>query len=315
MTISITEALDAYVATQVKIFACHTNRASSIGHECVRMLTYARTNWKDQRKPTLEMQKRFNMGNMVETYMTQLMTSAGIKIIRQQEPLENKEHQITGHPDGSVVDKDTDEDFPFDIKSSAPSVYSQINGMEDFKRYSWTKKYISQLMVYMHEQQKKKGLFIFVDKSSGAYKVIWIDYDPELIAEIFAKADEVNANVKNGTQSERIEYGEECSKYCPYLELCLPDVKYEVPEFVVDEDMIMLVKRYNELRATAKEFKEVEDELKKERIKPCLKPGTVGEKKTMFIGDTEIKLSWLAKKAFEVKASSYWVIKIGGGDE
>lgn len=311
--IDIIGKLDSYTETQIGIWPCHTNRASSIGAECTRQLVYYRTAWEQARKPTVGLQRIFNLGNEIEKITIMRLLQAGVKIIRTQEPLNISEHQITGHPDGFVVDDETGEQYPFDIKSMSPFVFVKINGPEDFIKFSWTKKYIAQLMIYMHASQKTKGVFILVNKSTGEEKVIWIDYDPAFVAELFEKADTINKHVAEKTLPERIGYCDECSEYCPFQMLCLPDVKFETPEFVVDSELEAMIKRWQELKPAAKECAALESEIKDERIKPRLAPGTVGEKKTMFIGPVEVNFAWTVKKPYEVKGTSYWTIKMDAG--
>jgi hypothetical protein len=311
--IDIIGKLDAYTETQITVFPCHTNRASSIGAACERMLVYYRTAWEQQRKPSVGLQRIFNLGNEIEKIETIRLMQAGVRISRTQEPLNIPEHQLTGHPDGFVMDDETGEQFPYDIKSMSPFVFVKINEPEDFVKFSWTKKYIAQLMIYMHASQKAKGVFIMVNKSSGEERVVWIDYDPALIAEIFEKADRINAHVKAKTLPDRIGYCDECSEYCPFQMLCLPDVEFKSPEFVVDAELTAMITRWQVLKPAAKECEALEAEIKDERIKPRLAPGTVGEKKTMFIGPVEVNFAWTVKKPYEVKGTAYWTIKMDAG--
>jgi len=311
--IDVIERLEKLTESERSIFPCHTNRASSIGDACMRKLVYYRTRWQDQEKPSTSLQRRFNLGKIFEDYAIARLLRAGVRIIRQQEPLSIPEHQITGHPDGNVVDEETGEDYPMDVKSAASSVFYKMNTKEDFARYPWTAKYIAQLMIYMYAQKKDKGMFLFVDKQSGQEKQIWIDYDEAFVQEVFTKADKINEHVAAKTLPERIDYCDECEKSCPFRMICLPDVVYTAPEFIVDEELKAMVERWIELKPIAKECADLEDEIKKERIGPRLTPGVVGEKRKLFIGAIPIGLSWINKKAFEVKATSYWMIKLNDG--
>jgi hypothetical protein len=309
----VTDKLNKLTEMERSIMPCHTNRASSLGDKCIRKLVYYRTKWSDQEKPSIELQRRFNLGKVLEEYAIMRMLKAGVRVINTQVHLQVPEHQITGHPDGSVIDEATEEAYPFDVKSAASSVFHKLHTKEDFKQYSWTSKYIAQLMIYMHCLTKDKGFFIFIDKQSGEEKELWLDYDPVFVQELFDKADTVNKHVAAGTLPERIEYCEECSDYCPFKLLCLPDVVFKEPEFVADPELELMLKRLEELKPAKKEYDAIEKEVKDERLKPRLAPGVVGEKRKMFVGQTPIDLSWTVKKAYEVKASAYWTVKIGGG--
>ena len=311
--IDIVAKLDEYTETQIRVFPCHTNRASSIGVECLRQLVYYRTNWKDARKPDVRLQRIFNLGNEVEKITILRLMNAGVQIIRTQEPLSFPEHQLTGHPDGVLVDPETKEEYPFDVKSMSPFVFVKINEESDLERFSWTKKYKAQLMVYMHAIGSKKGVLILVNKSTGEEKVMWIDYDGDYVQALFAKADEVNKHVAAGTLPERIGFCDECSEYCPFLTICIPDVVYDAPEFATDPELEAMIARWKEIKAVAKEADALEKEIKEERMKPLLAPGVVGDRKKIFIGSNEVSLSWISKKSYEVKAQSYWMIKLDGG--
>ena len=98
----IVEKLDEYVAAQRKISPQHVNRASNLGHPCLRYLVYCRTRWQDMTLHPVSLQYIFMGGQAEEADGVKLLHEAGIEIIEQQKSFFWKEYQISGHLDFKV---------------------------------------------------------------------------------------------------------------------------------------------------------------------------------------------------------------------
>ena len=95
----IVEKVDEYVEKQRKVFPCHTNRASSMGHECARYLTYCRTNWEDKSLVPVTLQYIFMGGQDEEDNAMDWIRKSGVRIYEPQKSFHWKEYNISGHLD------------------------------------------------------------------------------------------------------------------------------------------------------------------------------------------------------------------------
>ena len=307
---SIVESVDALVESEIKILPCYTNRASSLGDSCLRKLVYYRTNWKDAKKPDIGLQYIFNEGRDHEDKLTMKLLKAGIKLTRLQEPLFNEDLNLSGHPDGFVLNYADAEEYPYDIKSMSPTIFCSVNTIEDFEKKPWTKKYKAQLMAYMFMTGKKKGVFILVNKATGRLKEIWVDFDPEYWEAQAAKCRTVNKHVAEKTFPDKLQADPDCNDFCPFLHICAPDRVFKSPDFIKDPELEAKITRALELKPVAAEFKELDEEIKGV-MKEGFGVGTVGEKKQAFVGSKEVTASWRVVKPHEVKGSASWTIKYG----
>jgi len=80
-----------------RVSPCRSNRASQIGHPCLRYLTYCRKDWKQKVLPSVELLWIFEMGNLIEEMAVKRLTKAGLLVTQQQRDFEEPKQGITGH--------------------------------------------------------------------------------------------------------------------------------------------------------------------------------------------------------------------------
>src|SRR3990167_11025677 len=84
ITLNIPEAVDATKQKKIKLYPCHTNRASNAGQECVRRLVYERVAWDKKILHDVGLQYIFDEGNRSEDITMQELNEAGIPIFEGQ---------------------------------------------------------------------------------------------------------------------------------------------------------------------------------------------------------------------------------------
>jgi len=292
---------------KIKQYPVNANRASELGVPCVRYHVFNRTRWQEKALHGVGLQMVFDMGNEIERITMKDLAEAGIDVYEQQRSFDWKEYQITGHIDGMVeVDGKV---YPLEIKSCSPYVFQSINSINDLTRgkYPYLRKYPTQLNLYMLMKGIDKAVFIFKDKSSGAYKEIWMDLDYDLGEETLKRAEEINKHIAAGTVPEGINNDLWCDG-CAFAHLCMPERIGKEVEIDTGE-LATLLDRMEELKAVVDEYNEIDDQVKKI---------TEGREK-ILAGDWFVTGKWFERKSYEIpaeikaqyeKVTKYWRRKV-----
>ena len=219
----VLDKVNASKQAKIKIYPCHVNRASNIGHPCERFLVYCRTAWNQKPVYDVALQYIFDEGRRQEKAVEEDLRSAGFELVEQQRPFEYKELKITGHIEGKIL-------FPgrmiqYEVKSMAPHIWMSINTIEDMdnSRYVWVRGYPAQLQIYLLLDDSEYGIFILKNKSTGRLKTIDCYLDYVYAESLLRKVERVNAHVDAGTKPERVEDLFVCER-CDFRHICLPDM-------------------------------------------------------------------------------------------
>lgn len=294
----IVEKIIESKARKIKGYPVNSNRASDLGHPCVRYHVLNRTRWQEKSLHDVGLQFVFDMGNEIEEIVLRELSDAGIKVIEQQRSFTWPEYQITGHIDGMLLHEG--QAIPMEVKSCSPFVFKAINTADDLKngKYGYMRKYPTQLTLYLLMNNKERGVFLFKDKVSGQYKEIWLDLDYELGEEALKRAEAINAHVAAGTMPPPI--GEEtwCNG-CSFAHICLPEQIGKEVEVDTGELATML-DRMEELKPAKSEYEEIDKQVKE----------TVKGREKILAGDYFITGKWIDRKATAIPASQYWKTSI-----
>lgn len=250
-------------AKKIKLYPCHVNRASSLGDVCTRRLVYDRTKWEEKILHDVHLQLIFDEGFLQEEAVIKTLLECGFKVYEQQRPFEIKDLEITGHQDITLQIPGDDKAYPCEIKSMAPHIFDKVNEINDFYNpsYPWLQKYPAQLLLYLYASSEEKAVWILKNKSSGALKEIWVDFDIDLLDSIFKKAQTINGHVREGTLPDRIDDYRICEK-CAYRHICLPEGEIGKDISVEDdEELIYLLEKRDELKGSVSEYNAIKKEL------------------------------------------------------
>lgn len=298
---------------KIKQFPVNSNRASDLGHACVKYHVLNRTKWQERELHGPELQAIFDLGNAFEQIIIKDLEEAGIAVIEQQRPFEWKEYQITGHIDGKLMYDG--KVYPFDAKSCSPYVFDYISDINSLKKgkYPYLRKYPTQLNLYLLMANMDEGVLVFKNKVTGALKEVWMNIDYELGEETLKRAEAINKHLADGTVPEGINNPFWCDD-CPYKHICLPEqqgVEFEVD----DSELADMLDRMEELKPYVSEHKELDELVKKM---------TEGRPK-ILAGNWVVIGGWCERKAYDipseikekyVTATKYWRRKITRvGDE
>lgn len=271
---------------------------------CHREGFYSIVNWDKKKLPDTQLQARFEQGNEEERRTIIRLLECGWEVVESQKPFQIKDRNnktvITGRIDGKIKYEGTL--IPFEVKSMNPNIYSQINTMEDFKRYRHTAKYPLQMMCYLYGENLLEGMFILTD-CLGHFKIITIELDYDLMESIIQKSEVIMASVASNIPPSFHDDPSVCRQCWACGILCHPPLDFGPGiEIIANEDLEQKLEKWNSLKDTQSDYEVLDKEIK-EFFK---------DRPHSICGEYEISGKKIIKniKAAEAKTLEYWQSKI-----
>jgi hypothetical protein len=258
---------------RIKLMPQNSNRASSLGGDCLRELVYGRISWDKASPHGVDLQLIFDEGGYHEKQVLRALEEAGLTLIEQQVALSWPEYGITGHIDALVVW--LMRSFPLDVKSMSehifnsiafrgPGVYQWSEVADKFQAKPWLRKYFGQLTLYALMKNVEWAILLCKNKSTGALAQVNIEVDYAYGETLLKKAEEINRHVAAGTLPDRIPWGEGdiCSR-CRFLGECLPDRAGKDPlQFVEDDALEDLLGARHDQESAGRDFDRLDKRIK-----------------------------------------------------
>jgi hypothetical protein len=282
--------------SRIRLAPAHTTRASSIGNECERALVYERTHGELKTLHSPETQALFDLGIHAERYVISELGEMGFDVLERSRDYYDRNRELTGHIDGKLSGHGLNA-VPIEIKGLNPYTVEHIQSIGDIRdsRQAWVRKYYAQLQTYLELGKEPMGLFVLLNKVSGAISFIDCPTDAEFGAAMLAKAERIRDAVKAGALPDR-HRSEECGR-CPFAHVCLPDVSFGPGVSVLDApELAGAIAEREKHRAAHQAFEAADKALK------ALLPKEPGE---FLVGDFALAGSKVERKAYQAKASSY----------
>jgi len=265
--------------------------------DCDRQIAYGVTEWQSKKLPTVDLQARFDVGNLMEREMIRELMELGFDFIGGQESVVIKGRGAvllaTGKIDGFI--KWQGEKIPVEFKSMHPNIYNQVESIEDFQKKPWLRKYTRQLMLYCFGHNKEYGLFGLTDCLGGRkWFILYLDFaECELM---LRRLETVQSHLSAGTLPDRIPYREEICGKCDFATMCLKDIMRTEAEILTDDALIADLEKREKLKVSASEYKKIDESVKK-TLKGIAK-GVAGD--FMIVGKPT------HKDSYTVEASDGW---------
>lgn len=259
------------LSTQRQTYQQKNPIASNI-HDCARNIVYQVLDW-DQKKPFDDwMIARFEEGRRQERTIIQELRQDGFEVIDQdvngqlrimvpeQDTAEFRQGEVlTGRIDGLI--KWDGKWIPFEVKSVNPNKYNSIKSIDDFRKNPMYRVWSRQMQVYLLGRNAEQGIFILSDcLGHRMYVPVSLDY---------GEADWILKHLENAARAikkreypDRIAYNDQICGRCPFAHVCMPDVIHQGMEIIDSEDLEKKLNRRQELAPLAKEFEELDEEVK-----------------------------------------------------
>lgn len=190
----ISEKIDDFVKSEIKVYPCNNLRASNIGHPCERYLYLLIKHWNKQEPHDAGLQNIFDFGNSVEEYTIKKLKDAGLEVITPTQRSWKVENPlITGREDIRIKDPEDGQLYPAEIKGLSPFEWERLDSIEDFydsKKY-YVRGYPAQLTVYCWYFEKEKGFFVLTNKLNGRLKIIEVPFDWDRADALLKKGERI----------------------------------------------------------------------------------------------------------------------------
>ena len=290
----VTEAKTA----KIRLYPCHTNRASELGHECERYLYYLRANWKDRALHSSDLEFIFEAGRRIEDEAVDELKEAGWLISEQNRAFEWPKFNLTGHLDLKLSEKGSQTAYPCEVKGLQHYEWQKLNTIEDFhnSKKPWVRKYPAQLFLYLLLSNIEDGFFYIKSKSTHKPKEIWVKLNWEYTEGLLKKAERINWAVSSNTPPNRIDYNEQICGKCPFAHICLKDIDYGPGTEIIDaEELLGWLKEREELKPLHKKYEDLDEAIKL----------IVKERPSLIVGNYLIQGKWQ-----ERQGKKFWISKI-----
>jgi CRISPR/Cas system-associated exonuclease Cas4 (RecB family) len=270
-------------------------------------MVYAVTNWQDRGSFTPDLIERFERGSAIEELARRELRELGYSIKEERQPFEIRDYRgrllARGIVDGFLV-KNRD-DYPFEIKSLHPNIFNRIHTMEDFDRYVFFRKYPRQLLTYMYQYNREQGFFL-LDDCLGHWKPIPVRLDYEKMERVLKQLEEVAVHLENKTQPDFHPDPTVCTKCTWFKRVCTPPWSAGEGISVIEGvELEAMIRRREELDAAATEWGSID-----KKLKETFKAMGIRDDRNYMIGDFLLTAKKYSRKAYDVKATEYFVYKI-----
>jgi hypothetical protein len=255
-----------------QVWPPRSNRASEIAHPCTRYLVLDRTRGAEAKPPSPEIQAIFELGKLIErATVAELISELGIEWVWGQRGFDDTALQISGMLDGGV-ELAHREVLPGEIKSTQGTIFDSIRsgaaGVHDMlNNRTWmVRKWIGQMIIYLHLTGESAGLMILRDKWFWRIRVVPVVASMDIVRRemqrLIKRAEAVNKHLAEGTVPERIEYREAVCGRCKLKMVCMPGLQGEGLDIVADEKLVELMLERDELDGHFRRYKEVDEAVK-----------------------------------------------------
>jgi CRISPR/Cas system-associated exonuclease Cas4 (RecB family) len=241
-----------------------TNRASELGHPCLRFLVLQRTKGEHGERVDPSTQALFMEGRVHERTVRHVLEETGVKFEGTEASFPPNNYQLTGHVDALVLQAlyqgSPEEEWTpvrpnlpdclvrhvkvgVEIKSVNPFDYDRLRTWEDFRSSErvFARKWWCQAQLYMFLGDVEEWVFLLKNKQNGEWKTIVVPAVYEDIQALLDRAVEVNRHVKDGTLPSYTDDPSLCRRCRYFGKVCNPSLDYGAGAHVVTSEAIIEV--------------------------------------------------------------------------
>jgi hypothetical protein len=248
----------------------HAHVYASAWRVCERRMVYELVRPEQLPAWPPEVLARFRRGDDRERDLLADLTRIGrdadppFKVIGQQERFELKDHKsrtaIAGKVDARIEINGARP--PLEVKAWHPNITDRLETFADLFENPWTRSGAYQLLSYLFGAGEPFG-FLLLDRS-GLPKLLPVELEPHLdhVEEFLARAERVVDHVQADTLPDFLDDPTEC-KRCPwYGHTCNPPLSATAATILADPELEAALERREQLKASAKEYRELDDDIK-----------------------------------------------------
>jgi hypothetical protein len=296
--------------------AASSNWPTTLSHECPAYAFYNRTVPADRRRPiSAELKMIFSEGHDQARIVQRDLIDAGFIISDQEGQMQWPQYQISGRRDLKIWKEGFRERINVEVKSCSRYTFDAINKPDDLSQTGkdWLKKWFKQIALYMVLQGVETYWLLLKSKEKGQIKIIPFTMNDEILNtanEMISRAEWVNNLIQIGKMpqaKDKISDADVCSE-CEFFDACLPDLAFGPGAIVFDDEAIheltLQLNRREELQPAAKEFKQLDEDLKQE-----MKMHASEGQTKIVIGEWIVTLKDRHRNAYSVGDCDYKEVK------
>ena len=216
-----------------------TNRASELGHPCLRYLVFLRTKGETAEPTSNTLQSLYREGEVHERDVKRVLDELGFDPFGSQETFPPNNYQISGHIDCQLT-----AEVGVEIKSLNDYHWQAIDVADDMLTVGphWIAKWYVQSSIYAFLKDLGCWLWIIKNKTTGEWKNIPLVIDYQRVERYVDKAEIVNRFIEDNRIPETIKDPSLCRRCKFYQRACYPAEEYGAGFMVVsNEELIALV--------------------------------------------------------------------------
>lgn len=230
--------------------------------DCTRQMVHSILDWDKKDTPDDGLLSLFEAGKKEESNIIKMLLDLGYEVINQQNPItiQNRNGEIicSGRIDGKIVYKGLA--IPYEIKSMNDYSFQQLNSIEDFEKSPLHRKYIKQLQLYLYGNEIEVGMFIISNFRQIKLIPVYLDYG--LCEQIIQQLERAWDFVQKKQYPDPIVYNPKICDWCPWEFLCTKSTINKPAEFIQNKELEELLNRRAELEPIAKQYKEIDEQIK-----------------------------------------------------
>lgn len=265
----IIDRLHRYYDMESSASPVYSNRASQLGHPCLRKLVYDRLYWSELPKPSLKAQIAMREGKQHELALIHDLMQAGFEIIDTQKFLFWDKFNLSAKIDFKIYSKEDKKSYICEVKSVSDYTFNYVNSLESLinapNKKFWLKMYPAQIMVYLLLEGRsgdESGFLIFKNRNSGELKGIDVNLDYDYAESLLKKCETIEQCVKNQAIPDGVEDYDICNM-CAWVGKCLPSADFgDGAQIITDTDIIEKLNRREELKPLVAEYEDIDKALK-----------------------------------------------------
>lgn len=289
--------------------------ASNLNLECEREVVLGMTNWQDRPDPNVRSSERMEDGNVGATATRRYLEDLGYEVIGTETAIDPHRDRsgrvaLTGRIDFKIVFGGRK--LPIEVKTTDQYVYEAVDTFEDLDRFWWTRKWKSQALVYLLQQDNEpEGILLL--RYHGQHKMIPVVLEDHLEeAEAALKMSESAVKHYDAGTLPPFTKDPTVCRHCDFFgTVCQPPIA-EQGALMLDPDgelyeQLVIVAENEEAHRRYEAAKKRRNEILK-AIVPATAFTLAKAKETFFrgiCGDFAIALTKKARKGYTVKDTEY----------
>jgi CRISPR/Cas system-associated exonuclease Cas4 (RecB family) len=306
----LNKILDSQLQNEIKLYIPSANTPSNLGHPCDRRLVYARTRGQDAQKHSIQLEKIFDFGRTIEDYTQKILKKGGIEVLQNQTPFKDYDINLSAKIDCMISHPNlSPKPVLCEIKSMSPNYFNKFSKQEDFLTSNiwYYNSYYTQIQSYLYlvsqygKQYEEWAAVLLFNKTSRNFKWVRFMRDDNHIQEhIIKKCQRINFYIDEGILPDA-EYNEAVCSECPFNHICNVNKYEESINFINNQELIKALNERDALTESHKKYLEYD-----EFVKDTMKSQKTEKGNNVFlVGDYEIKIGTVTRKAYSVPETTY----------